>query len=107
LRLRNVSEFEDQIYTPDFLKRYPAHLHINLLSGYQGKGLGKRLMEVFEDRMRIIDVRGIHLITSTENRKAVPFYKKLGYEPVKELPDILWDRKSPPGTKSLVFGKRF
>ena len=106
LRLKNISEFEDKIYTPDFLERYPAHLHINLLPDYQRKGIGKRLMADFEDRMRMLDVQGIHLITSTENRKAVPFYKKFGYELIKELPDILWDKKSPIGTKSLVFGKR-
>lgn len=105
LRLKGISKYEEEIYTPDFIERYPAHLHINLLPGYQGKGLGTKLMTIFEKTMRGLDVRGIHLITSTENRKAVPFYRKMGYEVIKELPDILWDRKSPPGTKSLVFGK--
>ena len=106
LRLKGISKHEEEIYTPDFLERYSAHLHINILSDYQGRGLGERLMGVFEDRIRKLDVSGIHLITSTENKKAVLFYRKMGYEVIKELPDILWDRKSPVGTKSLVFGKR-
>jgi len=106
LRLKGISKYEEEIYTPDFLERFPAHLHINLLPDYQGRGLGTRLMSIFEERMRGLDIRGIHLITSTENIKAVPFYGKMGYEIIKELPDILWDRKSPVGTRSLVFGKR-
>ena len=105
LGLRGLKEYEAALYAGDLLKRYPAHLHINLLPEYQRDGLGGALMEAFEEKMRKAGARGIHLVTTEENRKAVPFYKKRGYEVVKKLPNILWERKSKPNTKALVFAK--
>lgn len=106
IALKGHEEFERRLYKEELLEKYPAHLHINLLPDYQGKGLGSRLLKKFEERMRRSKVSGIHLVTSTENKKAIPFYRKMGYEVIDELPNILWDRKSPEGTKSVVFGKR-
>jgi len=105
LGLRGYDHFEEALYAENLLDDYPAHLHINLLSGYQRRGLGERLIRTFEDHMKQKRVPGIHLITSTLNTKAVPFYDKLGYRVVRELPNFLWDKKSPPGTKSLVYAK--
>jgi ribosomal protein S18 acetylase RimI-like enzyme len=106
LRLSVANKYDEELYSEDLIENYPAHLHINLLPLYQRRGLGGRLMQVFEDKMREKNVPGIHLVTSTENKKALPFYIKNGFSVIKELPTILWDRKSPPGTKTLVFAKR-
>ncbi len=65
-------------------RRYPAHLHINLLPGYQGQGIGSRLMQRFEAHLVDLGVPGLHLVTSNHNRKAVPFYKKLGFTMIHE-----------------------
>jgi ribosomal protein S18 acetylase RimI-like enzyme len=65
-------------------RRYPAHLHINLLPGYQGQGIGSRLMRHFEAHLVDLGVPGVHLVTSNHNRKAVPFYKKLGFTVIHE-----------------------
>ncbi|MBN1882160.1 MAG: GNAT family N-acetyltransferase [Deltaproteobacteria bacterium] len=105
LGLRGYEHFEEELYVENLLDDYPAHLHINLLAGYQRKGLGERLMLAFEDRMKQKRVPGIHLVTSTLNTKAVPFYDKMGYRLIKKLPNFLWDKKSPPGTQSLVYAK--
>jgi ribosomal protein S18 acetylase RimI-like enzyme len=105
LGLRGLKEYEEELYAGDLLERYPAHLHINLLPEHQRGGLGRALMEAFEEKMRGACARGIHLVTTEANRKAVPFYKKRGYEIVRELPNILWERKSKPNTKALVFAK--
>jgi ribosomal protein S18 acetylase RimI-like enzyme len=64
---------------------YPAHLHIDLLPEYQSQGIGTRLMARFETHMRGQHVAGIHLGTTNRNHKAVPFYRKMGFEVVKEV----------------------
>lgn len=64
---------------PMFLHDYPAHLHIDILPEYQGQGIGTRLMKTFEDHLIKHGVPGVHLYTSSLNRKAVPFYQKMGY----------------------------
>ena len=61
-------------------KTYPAHLHIDLLPGTQGQGLGGRLLAHFEDHVRERGAPGVHLQTTNYNYKAVPFYSKHGYE---------------------------
>jgi len=106
LGLRGYENFEETLYAENLLDHYPAHLHINLLAGYQRRGLGETMIRTFEDHMRKRRVPGIHLVTSTLNTKAVPFYEKLGYAVVRELPNFLWDKKSPADTKSLVFAKK-
>jgi ribosomal protein S18 acetylase RimI-like enzyme len=105
LGLRGYEHFEEALYAENLLDDYPAHLHINLLPGYQRRGLGERLIRTFEDHMKRMGIPGIHLVTSTLNTKAVPFYDTLGYRVVRELPNFLWDKKSPPDTKSLVYTK--
>ncbi len=63
---------------------YPGHLHINLLPGFQGVGIGSRLMRHFEVHMRDLGVPGLHLSTSSKNLKAVPFYHKMGFSIVRQ-----------------------
>jgi ribosomal protein S18 acetylase RimI-like enzyme len=69
----------DQDQTNKIVAEYPAHLHINLKPGYQGLGIGSRLIHTFEGHMQELGVTGIYLTTSNQNFKAVPFYKKLGF----------------------------
>lgn len=106
LGLRGLKKYEEELYAGDLLEKYPAHLHINLLPEYQRGGLGGILIEAFEEKMREATARGIHLVTTDENRKAVEFYRKHGYEIIRALPNILWERKSKPNTKALVFAKK-
>jgi ribosomal protein S18 acetylase RimI-like enzyme len=68
-----------------FFAEYPAHLHMNLLPDYQGKGIGTRMILHFEDHLRVKGVGGVHLQTSNYNFKALPFYEKMGFRRVKEV----------------------
>jgi ribosomal protein S18 acetylase RimI-like enzyme len=86
------------------ITQYPAHLHINLLPGFQGQEIGTRLMNRFEDHMTDLGVKGLHLGTTNKNYKAVPFYQKMGFEIVQEseiVPHPFFD-----DLKHLVFAKR-
>lgn len=85
-------------------REYPAHLHINLLPGYQRRGVGGRLMEAMEARVRGAGIPGIHLITSDMNLKAVPFYLGRGYRILMELSPGIWS--DAPEARGLVFGKK-
>ena len=76
---------------PDFGgPEYPAQLHIDILPGLQGKGLGRRLMEAYLAALRERGVRGVYLETSSGNVKALPFYEKLGFKLVSKKPMELW-----------------
>jgi ribosomal protein S18 acetylase RimI-like enzyme len=67
---------ESQRLLPDF----PAHLHIDLLSGAQGKGQGKLMMDRFIDYLRYNKIPGVHLELSSKNDRAFNFYRKYGMQ---------------------------
>jgi ribosomal protein S18 acetylase RimI-like enzyme len=65
---------------------YPAHLHIDLLPVAQGQGWGHRMMDTFLNRLRELNVEGVHLGVSKNNPRAVRFYKREGFQVLKEYP---------------------
>lgn len=95
LRAAKASPFPN----PDF----PACLHTNLLPVYKGQGLGRRLMETFLAALRGRGVAGVYLETSERNRKALPFYRKLGFELAREEEAELWEGEP---AAALTFVKR-
>ena len=83
---RVLPEMRKQPENPiDINGDYPAHLHINVLPEYHHTGIGSQLIQHFEDHLRCLGIKGIHLETSNSNHKAVPFYHKHGYTIVKEV----------------------
>lgn len=66
---------------------YRGTLHIDLLSEHQGRGWGRRLIEVLVESMKATREeeeegerhKGIWLGVGGENVKVVPFYEKLGF----------------------------
>ncbi len=66
-------------YLP-FYKKYPAHLHINLLDGYQGKGYGGELMKTLLAKLREMNLPGVVLIVDGDNTGAQRFYKREGFK---------------------------
>lgn len=68
---------------------FPAHLHINVLPHWQGRGLGRMLMTALESKLRDQGISGVHLLTSPEasNRN---FYEKLGFIPTEINSGILF-----------------
>jgi ribosomal protein S18 acetylase RimI-like enzyme len=65
------------------LARYPAHLHIDLLPGFQGAGHGRRLMETFFDAARQDGAPGVHVTVAAANERAIGFYRHLGFRPIE------------------------
>jgi ribosomal protein S18 acetylase RimI-like enzyme len=91
-------------YLAPFYAEYPAHLHINVLPDYQRLGIGEILLRLFETRMAVQGVTGIHLGTSNHNSKALPFYKKNGFKILLEKPIPFW--RGVDDHASVIFGKK-
>ena len=69
-----------------FYRRYPAHLHIDILPGYQRMGLGSQLMDALTNHLRGKGVRGVMLGVGSTNEKGKNFYKKYGFRQVARVP---------------------
>jgi GNAT superfamily N-acetyltransferase len=75
-------------YQPEWMLRpglaeYPAHLHIDLLPDFQGAGHGRRLMQTFCRVVARAGAPGVHVAVVSGNRKALGFYRHLGFEPLQ------------------------
>jgi GNAT superfamily N-acetyltransferase len=66
------------------LADYPAHLHIDLLPEWQGRGLGRGLMGSFLAGLHAAGVPRVHLEVSAKNPGARAFYDRLGFKPLDE-----------------------
>ncbi len=66
------------------LEKYPAHLHIDLLHSIQGKGIGKKIMFSFIDKLKELNVPALHLEVGKSNESAIKFYEKLGFHKLYE-----------------------
>lgn len=89
LLLRHASNGGGGSTNRAFFKKYPAHLHINLLPAAQGRGVGKLLIETFVDEMRRRGVQGIHLGTSNRNQGADGFFRAMGFHLIEQRPYVL------------------
>jgi ribosomal protein S18 acetylase RimI-like enzyme len=63
---------------------YPAHLHIDLLPIAQGKGWGRKMMTVFLEKLRELNVPGVELGVSKQNIRAIRFYEVVGFTRLEE-----------------------
>lgn len=63
------------------LRRYPAHLHVNVREGRRG-GTGRALMERFESDVRAAGACGVHVFCGA---RPLGFYAKLGYQELASL----------------------
>ena len=70
-------------------QNYPAHLHINLLPETQGHGIGRKMTEVFINKLKALDVPALHLEVSKTNSAAISFYNKMGFEVIHEFNDSI------------------
>lgn len=63
--------------------------HLNLLAvdaGYQGRGVGRRLVEWLEKSARVAGTFIISLEVRLSNQRARAFYRKLGYTELARIP---------------------
>lgn len=63
-----------------FSKKYPAHLHIDLLPPYQRKHLGSALMDTLKAHLAQQNIAGIYLCVGAKNTGAIAFYQRQGFQ---------------------------
>ena len=63
---------------------YPAHLHINLDTGWRGCGIGARLIEAFCAHAASAGSPGVHVVTG-ERARNVHFYARCGFHPLRAI----------------------
>lgn len=68
-----------------YSKKYPAHLHIDILDVCQGQGVGTRLMNELKAHLQSKRVPALMLSCGGDNTMAVKFYKKNSFKVVKNL----------------------
>ena len=61
------------------LADYPAHLHIDLLPDYQGRGYGRALSFTLFDALAKAGAPRVHLAMVTANTRARAFYDRIGF----------------------------
>ncbi|MBV9080032.1 MAG: GNAT family N-acetyltransferase [Elusimicrobia bacterium] len=80
------------------LEKFPAHLHVNLLSPARRQGIGGALIGSFVECATRAGVPGIHLETLEENREACRFFERQGFTlfarkfPFRKIDPALADR---------------
>ncbi|MEK6624154.1 MAG: GNAT family N-acetyltransferase [Bdellovibrionota bacterium] len=62
----------------DLHAAFPAHLHINMAPGQQGKGLGAALIQAYLQELQSQGIRGVHLVTGPQARN-ISFYRRQGF----------------------------
>ena len=68
---------------PD-MNDYPAHLHIDLLPEAQGHGMGRQLIDIFNRKLRELEVSAVHLQVGKTNTGAIAFYQRVGFHVIKD-----------------------
>lgn len=63
----------------NWLKYYPAEVHIDIVPEGQRLGLGRRLIEAMSEELRELGVEGFFLGVDPLNKNAQGFYKHMGY----------------------------
>lgn len=65
-----------------FKKKYPAHLHIDILPGCQGAGAGSKLVTALGEHLASKGVHGLMLSCGAGNKKAIKFYYKNNFKKI-------------------------
>ena len=66
------------------------------MPGYQGRGLGRRLMEASMQALRVRQFKAVSLTVTSGNDRAVRLYEKLGFASVKKFAAGVWTAYQPP-----------
>jgi ribosomal protein S18 acetylase RimI-like enzyme len=71
----------------EVIKKYPSHLHIDMIEAFQSKGYGKKMIGILLGELRILGSHGVHLRMSATNERAFKFYEKMGFETIANTED--------------------
>jgi ribosomal protein S18 acetylase RimI-like enzyme len=75
-------------------EKYPSHLHIDLLPRAQGRGFGRKMLELVMDKLRARGSPGAHLGVSELNQPALGFYQRLGFQELIRTEGVIYMGRS-------------
>ncbi|HVM63055.1 MAG TPA: GNAT family N-acetyltransferase [Verrucomicrobiae bacterium] len=87
------------------LHEYPAHLHINLMDGFRGHGLGRDLVKTFCDYAVQAGARGVHARVSADNPRACHFFEQAGFIEIHREPRMRKPEESGSVVYTIVYGR--
>lgn len=65
-----------------YSKKYPAHLHIDILPDFQRLGFGSKLMDANINNLKSKKVPAVMLVCGAGNQQGINFYNKYGFTQV-------------------------
>lgn len=66
-------------FTGRYAARYPSHMHIDILNGFQRQGIGHRLVDALTAHLSGRS-QGLMLIVGKGNEKGISFYNQYGFQ---------------------------
>jgi ribosomal protein S18 acetylase RimI-like enzyme len=88
------------------ISRYPAHFHINIAKEWRGRRIGRKLIEKYLEQLRLANIVGVHLQTTSYNKTAVFLYEKMGFELLFSTPSFLWQGLVNEPIFELTYGMK-
>ena len=88
------------------LRRYPAHLHVNILEGFRGQQVGRRLVERVIEQAREAGVSGVRAAVRADNPPSCAFFERMGFRPLSRHRVIFPLGSSYQAHETVVYGKR-
>ena len=82
---RGVAAFFESKISGRFLPDYPAHMHIDILDGYQRMGIGTQLVDALRKKLKNEKITGVMLVVGSDNKKGRSFYNKYGFKQLRNL----------------------
>ncbi len=76
---------EGGAHREEWIKEYPAHLHLNLEEDFRGAGAGTALLKSFLSQCQAEKIPGVHLATRGDNGSAHKFFSKNGFTPLATI----------------------
>ena len=68
-------------FTGRYAARYPSHMHIDILDGFQRQGIGHRLVDALTAHLSGRS-QGVMLVVGAENEKGLSFYNQYGFQKI-------------------------
>ena len=87
------------------IKKYPAHLHINIQSEFRNQHIGQRLIEQFLKHVKASGQAGIHAVTRQENIGACRFFERMGFTALSRHVLVTPSPEGPQEGHTVVYGK--
>ena len=88
------------------LRRYPAHLHVNIELPFRDQRVGQRLVERFLEQARTVRVSGAHVAVRSDNPRACRFFERMGFTEFARVSVVFPQGDSYHVHDTVFYGRR-